>query len=129
MKKGILVLMAALLASINQTEVRAETTEVSQNEVVDAEYFSTDSNDSGPSFTESDIQDNEVLTGDVEGDSESNNASDTDYGQLSDMVEMLRYDMVTYINFSYKMQICTVAILALIAGGNVAAVIINHFRS
>lgn len=110
-------------------DVRAEG--VSANEVAYAKYSETDNNDSGAGSAQSYIQDNEVLSGDVEDDENNqyDNSPVEDSGQLADMVEMLRYDLLTYINFSYKMQICTVAMLAIIAGGNIAAVIINHFKS
>ena len=125
-KLFLLILLAGCAAT--SISIKAEENEV--YEMVVPNFNTSVSDDSASSDQSSDIQDNEVLTGEVESNEESTEydpASDPDNGQLADMVEMLRHDLVTYMNFSYKMQVCNVAILALIAGGNVAAAIFNHF--
>ncbi len=72
---------------------------------------------------------NDPVIGDYnDEDFENSSASDPDNRQSDNLLEMLRYDLVTYINFSYKMQICQVALLALLTGGVVAVGIFNHFK-
>ncbi len=125
-KLFLLILLAG--CAVSSITIKAEENEV--YEMVVPNFYSSVSNDSASSDSSSHLQDNEVLTGEVESNEESTEydpASDPDNGQLVDLVEMLRHDLVTYMNFSYKMQVCTVAMLALIAGGNVAAAIFNHF--
>ena len=129
MKSKIMLFLAVASALCSAQNINAD--EVDLNELVPSAAVETDSYDSGEDNSESDIQDPEVIDYENEDhmqeDNSDNYTSDTVDGSLSDMVEMLRYDLVTYINFSYKMQICQAALLALVAGGLIAGGIFNHF--
>lgn len=118
---------------MNTNLVKADEVEVI--EVDDPAINQASVNDPDPDNQEPDIQDNEVLNSEEnpsheesENDPEGASASDPDDGQLRDLVQELADSVVTYINFSYKMQIVNVAMLAVIAGSGIAFSIFNHFR-